>query len=331
MNDPPLVSVIIPTYNYGAYIGECLDSVLGQHFNDYEVLLADDGSKDDTPQIVERSRAKFGGRLNYMRYGENQGVYRVRNLALRAARGRYIAFLDADDIWEPQALAELVAHMETHPDDKLAYANTKFFYSDSKKELGHNFGAGSRKTPHRGRCADKLFLEGNFIPFMTTILRREVFDEVGLFDETLKVGGDYDLFLRVACLYPVGYVDKVLCRVRRHDRNLSFKTQLQSISQIRVLKKAAKFFLRHGYAVDPAGVRRRWAQIYYEFGIALFLKGKPKQARLAFRKYLSLKPSFFSNKILLYFLLSFLPAAGAWKRLRTSLHVMREKLKIRNR
>lgn len=331
MSPDPKISVIIPTYNYGAFIADCLESVLRQSCQDFEVLLMDDGSRDSTPQVVESFRARFAGRLHAVRYEKNQGVYKVRNDAIRAARGRYIAFLDADDIWEPGALETLSDYLETHPHEMMVYANTQFFYDDTKKDAGLNFGRGSGKTPCTGRCAAELFLRGNFIPFMTTVLRREVFDTAGLFDEKLKVGGDYDLFMRIACLCPIGYVDQVLCRVRRHGRNLSFRGFLQAITQVRILKKALQFFSEHGLTLEARAVDQRWAQIYYELGVALALTGKPRRARFFLKRSLRLNRRIFSNKAVLYWLLSFTPFAGLLECLRTRWHVTREKLRIQSR
>ncbi len=327
----PAVTVIIPNFNYADFIEETLRSVLNQTFQDFEAIVIDDGSTDQSLQVIKKIRDEFRGKLILIEQ-ENKGVYAARNRAIKIARGRYISFLDADDIWEPETLEGLVTYLEANPNCMMAYANASFFYNDTRRELGHNIGPGSKKTPHTGRCADKLFLEGNFIPFMTTILRRQAFEQVGFFNETLKVGGDYDMFMRIACLYPIGYVDRLLCRVRRHNRNLSFKLLLQAVTQIRILKKALKFFSDHQFRIDEMAVRKRWAQIYYELGTALVLNAEPKRARLALRKSLSMNPSFFSNKIVFYMFLSFfLPLAGGLKSLRTYWHVMREKLRIRNR
>lgn len=331
MNNAPAVSVIVPTHNYGRFIKEALESVRRQSFRDYEVWVMDDGSTDDTPEVVKSFQSSFGERLIYVRSEKNRGVYTIRNEALKAAQGRFIAFLDADDIWEESLLADLTGHLEGHPEDLMVYANVRFFYDRDKKELGTQFGAGSLKIPHAGSCATELFLEGNFIPFMTTVLRREVFERAGLFDETLQVGGDYDLFMKIACLGSIGYVDRVLCCVRRHERNLSFLPLVQAQTQPRIAKKALRFFSEKGLRLNPTKVNARWAQVYYELGAALVLEGHARRGRKFILRSWKLEPAPFKRKVFLYLFLSFIGGGIFAKGLRTKFHILREKWRIRNR
>src|SRR6266542_3165879 len=110
----PLVSVIVTTYNQAAYIGETLASVFAQTHEPAEVIVVDDGSTDDTAQQVNR----FKGRVHYI-YQENQGVAGSRNTGIRAARGELLAFLDGDDVWEREKLAEQVAAVAQYPDSGI--------------------------------------------------------------------------------------------------------------------------------------------------------------------------------------------------------------------
>lgn len=331
MNSDPKVSIIIPTYNYARFIGDALESVRRQSTQDYEIWVMDDGSTDNTASVVEALKKNFSGKLNYVRNDKNKGVYAIRNQAIRAAKGRFIAFLDADDLWMDSHLEDLTRYLEAHPEDLMVYANARFFYDGDGKDLGTQFGPGSSKTPRIGACAAELFTEGNFIPFMTTLLRREAFNRVGLFDESFKVGGDYDLFMRIACESRIGFVDKVLARVRRHDKNLSFLSRLQAATQLRILKKALRYFSKKGIRITNKNVRCRRAQLYYELGAALALEGNKVRSRKFLCRSFSLEPNPFKRKILAYFFLSFLPGTGSMKAWRTSWHVLREKKGIKNR
>jgi glycosyltransferase involved in cell wall biosynthesis len=124
----PTVSVIIPAYNVAPYIGETLDSLLAQSFTDYEVLLINDGSTDQTEQVVLSYRAKFGDRLTY-ECQSNRGIAGARNAGLFRARGRYIALLDSDDLWLPDYLAKMVALIESDPTFDLVFPNAWFWGS----------------------------------------------------------------------------------------------------------------------------------------------------------------------------------------------------------
>ncbi|MDE2028884.1 MAG: glycosyltransferase, partial [Candidatus Omnitrophica bacterium] len=211
----PCVSIIIITFNYGRFIKDALDSVLDQSFSDYEVIVVDDGSTDNTALIIEKHRRFLGEKLRYF-YKENQGVAAARNYGILEARGRYIAFLDADDIWERMTLEKLVAAMEKNPDCGMAYGNVEFYDKDLQMTIGRRFQPGVFPIPYEGKCFDRLYTHGNFIHTSSCILRRSIFDLVGLFDRRFKCGEDLDMWIRVSTIIAVKYLDDVLAKVRRH-------------------------------------------------------------------------------------------------------------------
>jgi glycosyltransferase involved in cell wall biosynthesis len=195
------VSVIIPCYNYGPYLKSALEGLLRQSFQDFEVRVVNDGSTDDTERIAAAFTERFGGRLHYV-YQANRGVSAARNRALKDAAGRYILFLDADDVLDGAALGTFAAYLDAHPEYGMVYSNTEYFDSESGRTLGLNHGKGPlEKTPYTGLCADKLFTEGNFIPTMSSMFRREVFEKVGVFDETIRYGEDYELWMRITSFF----------------------------------------------------------------------------------------------------------------------------------
>jgi len=120
----PVVSIIIPAYNTALYIGEALDSIFRQTFNDYEIIVVNDGSPD-TPNL-EAAIAKCGREIRYMKQ-ENRGPAAARNLGIRHARGRFLAFLDGDDIWFPDFLATTLEFLEQNPSTDMVCADCMYF------------------------------------------------------------------------------------------------------------------------------------------------------------------------------------------------------------
>lgn len=205
------VSVIIPTYNYGHFIAEAVESALGQTVAPGEVVVVDDGSTDDTVEIV----ARFGDRVRYVRQ-ENQGVSAARNRGARVTTGEFIAFMDADDTWEPSKLEKQVALFERDPEIGLVHCGTRTFDSETGKTLATDLDGGE------GWMADNLLLwNGSTIigPGGTILVKREAFDKAGGFDEAMKVGEDWDLCYRIARLYKVGFVREALVNYRNHRDN----------------------------------------------------------------------------------------------------------------
>jgi glycosyltransferase involved in cell wall biosynthesis len=187
-----LLSVIIPARDVGPFIEAAVGSALGQTLRDLEVLVVDDGSRDDT---WERLGKFQDSRLRLLK-GEGRGGPAARNQALALARGRYVAFLDADDVWRPQHLERLSALLDQEPEVDLAFSAVAWIDEDGVP-LPRSV---VRRSGRLGYA--ELFLE--FYPVTTSALcvRREAALRVGGFDETLRTGTDHDLCLRIACLRP---------------------------------------------------------------------------------------------------------------------------------
>jgi glycosyltransferase involved in cell wall biosynthesis len=168
----PLVSVIIPAYNPSAALREAVESALGQTHPSVEVIVVDDGSTADTSWVP----AAYGGRIRYVRKA-NGGPASARNAGLALARGTYVAFLDADDVWEPGKLAAQVEAMERHPAAGLAYGPVLRIDGQGRPQ-------GVRRSPQArsGLIAGELFMK-NFVPTSTVMVRRACFEAAGRFDE----------------------------------------------------------------------------------------------------------------------------------------------------
>ncbi|WP_152053995.1 glycosyltransferase family 2 protein [Tautonia marina] len=209
----PAVSVVIATYNYGRYLAGAIDSVLAQTFADFEVVVVDDGSTDQTPEVIRRYLED--SRIRYLRH-EHLGQPRTKNAGIRAARGRYVAFLDADDRWLPSKLEKQVALFEVDPNPQIGVVYSRRGWIDDQDRPIHR----GERTPLRGDVLAPLF-HRPFVCFSSSMVRRSVLDEVGLFDETTQYSIDYDLWLRIALKYHFDFVDEPLILYRTGHANMS--------------------------------------------------------------------------------------------------------------
>lgn len=219
-----LVSIIMPAYNAARHIAESIDSVLAQTYPAWELVVVDDGSTDDTRQVVAGYRAR-DERIRYV-YQDNARQGRARNNGIAHAAGAYVAFLDSDDLWVPHKLAVQVQALEQHRAD-LVFADAHVFADRFDPAAAT---AGTLPTLHTGRgvfAGDeglRLFLEGNRIPILTVLTRRSVLDAVGGFTENPLVQNaeDYHLWLKLL-LAGFGLVgaDLTLAAYRRHASSVS--------------------------------------------------------------------------------------------------------------
>lgn len=213
ITETPTVSVVIATYNYGRYLAGAIDSVLAQTFQDFEIIVVDDGSTDDTARVIDPYMAD--PRVRYLRH-EHLGQPRTKNAGIRAGKGRYVAFLDADDLWLPTKLEKQVRLFERDHESRVAVVYTRRGWID---ESGQEFERGER-IPLRGEVLAPLF-HRPFICFSSSMVRRSVLEEVGLFDETTQYSIDYDLWLRIALKYHFDFVDEPLVLYRSGHANMS--------------------------------------------------------------------------------------------------------------
>ncbi|KAA3646319.1 MAG: glycosyltransferase family 2 protein [Chloroflexi bacterium] len=202
----PRLSVIIPTYNRAALLQEAIASVQAQTFTDFEIIVVDDGSTDGTQALLERLNVE--GVLRYA-VQENAGPAAARNRAIAMSEGKYVTFLDDDDLYVPNKLEREVAYLEAHPDMGLVHSD--FIKFDAKHpDLGYR---------------DTSFFSGHvypglltywkqFIATPTVMLPRRVLDEVGDFDERLRWGEDPDMWRRIARRYPLGHIPEALAKIR---------------------------------------------------------------------------------------------------------------------
>ncbi len=195
----PKVSVIIPTYNRLSMVKEAVDSVLKQDFEDFELIVVDDASTDGTVEEIKR----YGGRVRLLEQSENRGVSAARNKGILLARGKYIAFLDSDDLWVKGKLKIQVAFLDENPQYPLCYTDEIWI------RRGRRVNPKIKHTKYSGWIFEKCLPLCTISP-SSAAMRKTLFSKVGLFDEALPVCEDYDFWLRVSARFPIFFINKKL-------------------------------------------------------------------------------------------------------------------------
>lgn len=289
----PRVSVNIPCFNSEKYIAETIQSVLDQTFEDFEVIVVNDGSSDKTGEIV---KSFSDPRIKYYAQ-ENIGLSRTRNRQLELSSGEFIAFLDHDDIWMPQKLEKQIPLFEKNPNVGLVYCDTVFF--QGKKDL---YSVYSKEKPHRGRVFREL-LSRYFLSMETVVIKRQAL--VGLdhwFDDALTMAEEMDLFLRIAYQWELDYVDEPLAKWRMHNESESHKhSYLIAREKEIILEKLSRLFpdFENQYAQE---IKEQKKMIDYHWALSMWEKGDKAKAREYLRPYV-----FKEKKMLIAFLLSVFP------------------------
>ena len=243
-SDPstPRVSVVMAAYNYGQYIAQAIQSVIDQTYTDWELVVVDDGSKDNTRDIVQPFLEDR--RIRYF-WQENRGQPQTKNRGIGLSRGSLIAFLDADDAWMPTKLDRQVELFDRDPQLGVAYTGRCLIDPD-----GNRLAVEDRDMV-RGLVL-RIAIRRTIPPFSSSIVRRSVLDDVGLFDETIQLAIDYELWMRVARKYSFDYVDEPLLLYRTGHANLSRRSDER---RALVLDKILPEFLARPGVSDELGNR----------------------------------------------------------------------------
>lgn len=211
---PPKVSVIMPVHNGAKYLSSAIDSVFAQTCTEWELIVVDDGSTDATPQILEEYADPKVKKFRQ----DNAGVAIARNRGLNCATGQYIAFLDADDLYLPTALANLSSFLDRYSDYAAVYSDGYFCDKDEKPLL--------RLSEHRldiytGNILERVVLSPSVVLVpVCTLTRRAVIERYRVrFDERLHIAEDWDFWIQLARVAPFGYLEKLTCMYRVHNTN----------------------------------------------------------------------------------------------------------------
>jgi glycosyltransferase involved in cell wall biosynthesis len=256
----PSISVIIPTYNRWPMLREAVDSVLAQTYRNFELIVVDDGSTDGSAARLARITEPIR-----VISQNHRGVAAARNAGARAAQGRYLAFLDSDDLWRPQKLAAQLAFMSTRPD--IAVCQTEEIWVRNGRRV-------NPKARHKKPSGDIFYrsLELCLVSPSAVMISRALFDEMGGFDEALPVCEDYDLWLRIAVDHSVALLPEPLV-VKRGGHADQLSRSLWGMDRFRII--ALQKLLRSGLT----GARRQWALDAMRHKAAILAAGARKRGR----------------------------------------------------
>lgn len=230
----PLVSVIVPAYRAAPYIAATLDSVLAQTFRDFEIIVVNDGSPDRDE--LEKVLAPYRGRITYLSQ-DNQGPAGARNTGITAARGDYVALLDADDLWDPGHLEAQLALLHADPSLDMIYADARII--GDVPERGHTV---MELSPSAGEVTfERLVMRQCTVHICVSVVRRRALLSAGLFDPAFRGTEDIDMWLRIVRQGGrIAYQRRVLGRYRRHAGSLSSDRVAMIEGFLAVLTKAAQ-------------------------------------------------------------------------------------------
>ncbi len=263
----PKVSVIIPSYNRAHIILNCLESVCSQTYSNLEIIIVDDGSKDNTSDVVSQYK---DSRIIYVKHEKNQGLPSARNTGIKTSCGEILAFQDTDDLWMPTKIEETVnVFGESSSDVGVVYAASIRYRNNKKTYLPASY-----IKPKEGDVFKRLLL-GNFIPAISACVRRECFDQVGIFDPSLPSLEDWEMWIRLAKKYKFRFIEEPLQTIYYTKDSLTANVSNFLNAEKLILKKHYSDF-----AKNPPVLAKRYAQI----GIYNMLSGNNKQCREYFYK-----------------------------------------------
>jgi glycosyltransferase involved in cell wall biosynthesis len=282
----PKVDVIMPAYNAARYLPAAIESVMAQTFTDWRILVIDDGSTDRTVEVVEPYLKQLGQKIQYIKR-PNGGVSAARNTGIRSSTAEYLAMLDADDIWLPCRLSESLSCLEGRPQAGLSYG----FLSRINQE-GTLIDTFDRRNENaEGFIAPYIYMRKIDLPTVTVTVRRSCLDEVGLFDETLRVTEDRDLWFRVASKYEVALVPVIVALYRTSSESITADPN-------RMLKAQLQFIDKH-YGDPGCGFLARQiarARCYKQRAEVLAGQGRPREALFSSMRALAYNPLNISNQ-----------------------------------
>ncbi|MCG6879401.1 MAG: glycosyltransferase [Deltaproteobacteria bacterium] len=273
------ISVIIPTFNRAAKVVRAISSVLYQRFRDYELIVVDDGSTDE----IEKMLHPFKGRIRYVVHRVNQGVSAARNTGIAASTAPLIAFLDSDDYWLPEKLGVQTAFFDKNPDAVICQTEETWIRNGKRVNPGkrHLKPSGNIFEPSLALC---------LVSPSAVMLKRALLEEVGVFDEDLPACEDYDLWLRIACRYPVYLIrQSLVIKEGGHPDQLSGRYKGMDRFRIKALVK----LLRTGplNALQKKAVLEQLSRKCHIYGTGCLKRGKKNEASY----YLELPSKFNSH------------------------------------
>lgn len=230
MESGKTVSIIMPCYNAEITLPETLDSIARQSHTHWELIVVNDGSTDKSLAILNRFKTLFPDKVNIIDQ-ENAGQVRSKNRGLENVKSPYIAFMDADDLWDKHKLKQQLNYMMHDPYLGLSYTNGKYI-----DEASSETGTIGINLKLQGDCLTE-FLMGNAIVASSVMVRKAILDKVGYFDEALSACENWELWTRIASISKIGVIDLPLVYYRRHSNNMSHNIQKMKTNRLLVIQK----------------------------------------------------------------------------------------------
>jgi glycosyltransferase involved in cell wall biosynthesis len=280
----PLVSVVLTSYNHARYLSQAIESVLAQTLKDIEVVTIDDASRDESPAILQR----YADRVKVIQHETNRGTYASLNEGIAHTSAPCIAILNSDDLWLPEKLEKQVAMMES--DARIGLVHTAFrpIDADGNPIDGNPLGVRFHPNPQGDLLAE--LLTRNLFITSSVLFRRECLERCGWFEERLFGMGDWDMWLRIAEYYRIGYVPEVLTLYRIHGQNTMYQRERMLaddlwIHEERICKRIPELLRRNGWRM-----RRALGIALAALGVIYNQRGERGKAYGAFTQSLKLYP-----------------------------------------
>lgn len=280
----PIVSVVLTSYGHARYVQTAIESVLAQTLPDIEVVAIDDASTDESPAILQR----YAHRARVVLHAQNRGTYACLNEGIDLTTAPYIAVLNSDDVWIPTKLERQVAILEREPQVGLVHTAVRFIDAEGNPIAGNPLGVRFHPNP-QGNLLAELLTRNLFIT-SSVLFRRECIQRCGRFEERLFGMGDWDLWLRIAEHYTIGYVPEALTLYRIHGQNTMYQRERMLEDDLWIheerIRKRIPELLRH----DGWRMRRSIGVALAALGVLYSLRGHRREARDAFRQSLRYHP-----------------------------------------
>jgi alpha-1,3-rhamnosyltransferase len=273
-NEKPLVSVIVPCYNHEKYVEQTIESIVNQTYKNIEFIIIDDGSKDNSPNIIKNLSEKY---RFYFEVQQNMGLSATLNKMIKMAKGEYIALIASDDICTLEKIEILVKELENLDDEYGVVCGNAQFIDDEGKILVRKKNNHDDLIKYYASDRDDLnimtefgtyksLLKGNYIPVLSTLIKRDALLEVGLYDEDLSLE-DWSMWLKLSKKYKMKYVDKIVAFYRWHDSNITTTMSGRlALDVIHILEREKKYCTENN--LMPV-----WRKKYYS-AITFLLRNK---------------------------------------------------------
>jgi glycosyltransferase involved in cell wall biosynthesis len=285
MIETPSVSVVIATYNRARLLPQTLDSIFAQSFRDFEVIVVDDGSSDDTREVL----ASYQNRIQYV-HQENRGPSAARNVGAQRAQAGWLSFHDSDDLALSAHLATLHAYAQAHPGCAMVFANGSYLGGPEHHRNTIIPASKSRSLAKRGVRLDDVF-DKSIVRLQAALISKAAYEAVGGHDESLRICMDLDLSFRLLMEFPVAYIDEVVFSYRKHEGNIGRNEELRLTENIRVVEKLLRDYPRAREIIGGEKIAKRLAYRYYRLAKGRWNRQLRADARLALRRAIDLCPA----------------------------------------